>query len=114
MLENLYGDIVSNIGTGLVGGLGLVPGVNLGDSCSVFESVHGSAPSIAGKNEANPTAIILSSVLMLHSLNEHETASKIAEAVEKVYKSQKVLTKDVGGKATTLEFADAILEHLVT
>jgi isocitrate dehydrogenase (NAD+) len=113
LLENLYGDIVSDLGAGLVGGLGLVPGANLGESCAVFESVHGSAPTIAGKNTANPTAMILSSVMMLEYLGELEKANRIASAVEKVYLEGGIRTADLGGLATTTQFTDAVLAHLV-
>lgn len=111
--ENLYGDIVSDLGAGLVGGLGLVPGANLGEECSVFEAVHGSAPDIAGLNIANPTAMILSAVLMLHYMGEAEKASRIAAAVEKVYLEGEIRTRDVGGTAGTIEFAEAVQGHLV-
>ena len=113
LLENLYGDIVSDLGAGLVGGLGLVPGANLGEECAVFEPVHGSAPKIAGKNAANPTAMLLSAVLMFHHLGESEKASLIASAVEKVYMHGNALTADVGGTTSTTQFADAIVQHLV-
>jgi isocitrate dehydrogenase (NAD+) len=113
LLENLYGDIVSDLGAGLVGGLGLVPGANLGEECAVFEPVHGSAPKIAGKNAANPTAMLLSAVLMFHHLGENEKASLIASAVEKVYMQGKALTADLGGTTSTTQFTDAIVQHLV-
>lgn len=113
LLENLYGDIVSDLGAGLVGGLGLVPGANLGEECSVFEAVHGSAPNIAGRNIANPTAMILSAVLMLQYMGEAEKASRIAAAVEKVYLEGKIRTADLGGTASTMEFAEAVQGHLV-
>jgi isocitrate dehydrogenase (NAD+) len=113
LLENLYGDIVSDLGAGLVGGLGLVPGANLGDGCAIFEPVHGSAPKIAGKNMANPTAMLLSAVMMFQHLGEAEKSALIGCAVEKVYATGKVLTADVGGSASTTEFADAVVQHLV-
>ncbi len=113
LLENLYGDIVSDLGAGLVGGLGLVPGANIGEECSVFEAVHGSAPNIAGQNIANPTAMILSAVLMLQYMGEAEKASRIAAAVEKVYLEGEVRTRDLGGTADTMEFAEAVQGHLV-
>jgi isocitrate dehydrogenase (NAD+) len=113
LLENLYGDIVSDLGAGLVGGLGLVPGANLGEECAVFEPVHGSAPKIAGKNVANPTAMLLSAVLMFRHLGETEKASLIALAVEKVYMQGKALTADLGGTTSTTQFADAVVQHLV-
>ena len=113
LLENLYGDIVSDLGAGLVGGLGLVPGANLGDSCAIFEPVHGSAPKIAGKNMANPTAMLLSAVLMFQHLGETEKAALIASAVEKVYASGKLRTADLGGDSSTSQFTDAIVQHIV-
>jgi len=113
LLENLYGDIVSDLGAGLVGGLGLVPGANLGDDCAVFEPVHGSAPKIAGTGSANPTAMMLSAALMFHHLGEIERANRIAFAVEAVYITGQVLTPDVGGTATTAQFAEAVMAHLV-
>ena len=113
LLENLYGDIVSDLGAGLVGGLGLVPGANLGEDCAVFEPVHGSAPSIAGKNLANPTAMILSAVLLLRHLGEFEKAQRVHSAVEAVYRRGEALTSDLGGSATTTEFTEAVVQHLV-
>ncbi len=113
LLENLYGDIVSDLGAGLVGGLGLVPGANLGEECAVFEPAHGSAPKIAGRNMANPTAMMLSSVLMFQHLGESEKATRIASAVETVYSQGKVRTPDLGGSSTTTQFAEAVMQHLV-
>ena len=113
LLENLYGDIVSDLGAGLVGGLGLVPGANLGDNCAIFEPVHGSAPKIAGKNMANPTAMLLSAVLMFQHLGETEKAALIASAVEKVYASGKLRTPDLGGDSSTSQFTDAVVQHIV-
>jgi isocitrate dehydrogenase (NAD+) len=113
LLENLYGDIVSDLGAGLVGGLGLVPGANLGDECAVFEPVHGSAPKIAGTGSANPTAMILSAALMFQHLGEVERANRIAFAVEAVYITGQALTRDVGGTATTTQFAEAVMARLV-
>jgi isocitrate dehydrogenase (NAD+) len=113
LLENLYGDIVSDLGAGLVGGLGLVPGANLGESCAIFEPVHGSAPKIAGKNTANPTAMLLSAVLMFQYLGETEKAALIASAVEKVYANGKLRTADLGGDSSTSQFTDAVVQHLV-
>src|SRR5436190_10715550 len=112
LLENLYGDIISDLCAGLVGGLGFVPGANIGDHCAIFEAVHGSAPDIAGKNIANPTAVIRSALLMLRHLGEHEAAAKIRNALEKVYRTRDKLTRDVGGKAGTSEFADSIIEFM--
>ena len=113
LLENLYGDIVSELGAGLVGGLGLVPGANLGEDCAVFEPVHGSAPSIASKNQANPTAMILSAVLLFRHLGESEKAQRVLSAVEAVYQRGEALTSDLGGEATTTEFTEAVVQHLV-
>jgi isocitrate dehydrogenase (NAD+) len=113
LLENLYGDIISDLGAGLVGGLGLVPGANLGENCAVFEAVHGSAPNIAGKNIANPTAMMLSAVLMFQHLGEIEKANRIAFAVDAVYLKGEIRTPDLGGTASTTQFAEAVLQHLV-
>jgi isocitrate dehydrogenase (NAD+) len=112
LLPNLYGDIVSDLAAGLVGGLGVVPGANMGDNASVFEAVHGSAPDIAGKGIANPTALILSSALMLIHLGEIAAANNLRNAIEKVYAEGKNLPPDVGGKATTTEFTDAVIAKL--
>lgn len=109
--ENLYGDIVSDLCAGLVGGLGLAPGANIGTDCAVFEAVHGSAPDIAGKGIANPTALLLSAVLLLRHLGETEAADRIADAVFKVCRESRTLTVDLGGEATTREFADAVIAH---
>jgi isocitrate dehydrogenase (NAD+) len=112
LTENLYGDILSDLCSAFVGGLGLVPGANLGTECAIFEAVHGSAPDIAGKDMANPTALLQSAVLMLHHINEPETAVLIQTALEKVYEEGKTLTRDVGGTSGTSAFADAVLEKL--
>jgi isocitrate dehydrogenase (NAD+) len=112
LLENLYGDIISDLCAAFVGGLGFVPGANIGDECAIFEAVHGSAPDIAGKNIANPTAVIRSSLLMLCHIGEHEAALKIRNALEKVYRDRNKLTRDVGGKAGTSEFADSVIEAM--
>lgn len=112
LLENLYGDIVSDIGAGLVGGLGLVPGANIGDGCALFEAVHGSAPDIAGKNIANPTAMILSAIQLLRYLNQEEVADRAEKAVYKVFSDGKHLTKDLGGSATTTEFTSCLVGGL--
>jgi isocitrate dehydrogenase (NAD+) len=114
VMENLYGDIISDLCAAFIGGLGLVPSANIGDHCSIFEAVHGSAPDIAGKNIANPTALIRCSLLMLRHLGEFEAATKIRNALEKVYRDRDKLTKDVGGKAGTSEFADSIIEAMAT
>ena len=112
LLENLYGDIVSDLCAGLVGGLGLVPGANLGHECAIFEAVHGSAPDIAGKDVANPTALLQSGILMLRHLDEMAAADKVQAALEAVYAERKTLTRDVGGTAGTTQFADAMVEAL--
>jgi isocitrate dehydrogenase (NAD+) len=114
VMENLYGDIISDLCAAFVGGLGFVPSANLGDHCAIFEAVHGSAPDIAGKNLANPTAILRSSLLMLRHLGEYDAALKIRNALEKVYRTREKLTRDVGGKAGTSEFADSIIEAMDT
>src|SRR5467141_3053119 len=114
LMENLYGDIVSDLCAGLVGGLGLVPGANFGHECAIFEAVHGSAPDIAGKNIANPTAVLRSALLMLRHLGEHEAALKIRNAIDEVYRDRTKLTRDVGGTAGTSEFADAIIRAMET
>src|SRR5215472_12057458 len=112
LLENLYGDIISDLCAAFVGGLGFVPGANIGDECAIFEAVHGSAPDIAGKNIANPTAVIRSSLLMLRHLGEHDAALKIRNALEKVYRDREKLTRDVGGQAGTSEFAEHVIEAM--
>jgi isocitrate dehydrogenase (NAD+) len=112
LTENLYGDILSDLCSGLVGGLGLVPGANLGAECAIFEAVHGSAPDIAGQDKANPTALLQSAVLMLHHLGEAATAEKVQAALEKVYAEGKTLTRDVGGTSGTRAFADAVIAAL--
>src|SRR6185312_11654298 len=109
VMENLYGDIVSDLCAGLVGGLGLVPGANLGTECAIFEAVHGSAPDIAGKDVANPTALLQSAILMLRHIDELAAADKVQKALETVYAERKTLTRDVGGTARTTQFADAVL-----
>jgi isocitrate dehydrogenase (NAD+) len=114
VLPNLYGDIVSDLCAGLVGGLGVVPGANLGADIGVFEAVHGSAPDIAGKNIANPTALLLSGVLMLRHIRESAIADRIMKALEKVLTEGRVRTHDLGGRASTTEFAEAICEQLGT
>ena len=108
LLPNLYGDIVSDLCAGLVGGLGVVPGANLGTEAAVFEAVHGSAPDIAGRNLANPTALLLSAVLMLRHIGEGTIADRVARALEAVLADGRVRTRDLGGTATTTEFAEAI------
>ncbi len=112
VLENLYGDIVSDLCAGLVGGLGMVPGANIGERTAVFEAVHGTAPDIAGKGIANPTALMMSSVMMLEWLNMREESKRLESAIHKVYTEGKVRTGDLGGKANTREFTDAIIAAL--
>jgi isocitrate dehydrogenase (NAD+) len=109
LLPNLYGDIVSDLAAGLVGGLGIVPGANMGEKHAVFEAVHGSAPDIAGRGIANPTAMMLSSVLMLIHLNERPAAQRLQIAVERVYAQRQHLTPDVGGNGRTDEFTGAVI-----
>jgi len=109
LLENLYGDIVSDLCAGLIGGLGLVPGANIGEQGAVFEAVHGSAPDIAGQGIANPTALLQSGLLMLRYIGERDAAQKIETAMLKVFNEGKVRTRDIGGTAHTAEFANAII-----
>ena len=112
LLPNLYGDVMSDLAAGLVGGLGVVPSANIGDDCAMFEAVHGTAPDIAGKGFANPTALLMSSILMLDHLGERTTARRIEAALEKVYREAKHTTRDVGGPAGTDEFAEAVIAAL--
>ena len=112
LMENLYGDIVSDLCAGLVGGLGLVPGANLGDGVAVFEAVHGSAPDIAGKGVANPTAMMLSAVQLLHHIGQAPAAERAEKAIHRVYQEGQNLTGDVGGKASTDEFTTAVINAL--
>src|ERR1700751_5570467 len=112
VMENLYGDILSDLCAAFVGGLGFVPSANLGDDCAVFEAVHGSAPDIAGKNVANPTALLRSALLMVRHLGEHEASTQIRNALERVYRHPEKLTRDIGGKAGTSEFADAVIAEM--
>jgi len=112
LLPNLYGDVMSDLAAGLVGGLGVVPSANIGYECAMFEAVHGTAPDIAGKGLANPTALLMSSALMFDHLGEKTAAERIQKALEKVYRQAKHTTRDVGGKAGTEEFADAVIAAL--
>ena len=112
LLENLYGDIVSDLCAGLVGGLGLVPGANIGEKGAVFEAVHGSAPDIAGQGIANPTALLQSGILMLRYIGEREAADRTERAMLTVFEEGKVRTRDIGGTAKTAEFADAIIQKM--
>jgi isocitrate dehydrogenase (NAD+) len=112
LLENLYGDIVSDLCAGLIGGLGLVPGANIGEVGAVFEAVHGSAPDIAGQGIANPTALLQSGILMLRYIDEREAAERVQKAMLAVFAEGKVRTRDIGGTAKTAEFADAIISKM--
>ena len=112
LLPNLYGDIVSDLAAGLIGGLGVAQGANIGKDCAVFEAVHGSAPDIKGQNKANPTALLLSAVMMLEYINENTLADKLRNAIFAVLQEGKTLTADLGGNATTTEYTQAIISHL--
>jgi isocitrate dehydrogenase (NAD+) len=113
LLENLYGDIVSDLAAGLIGGLGLAPGANYGEDSAVFEAIHGSAPDIAGKGIANPVAVILSAAMMCHHLGETESYVRIRKSVRTVTRDQKeALTPDLGGRAGTKQFTDAIVAEV--
>ena len=112
VMENLYGDIVSDLCAGLVGGLGVVPGANIGEHCAVFEAVHGTAPDIAGKGLANPTALLLSAVMMLDYLERGELARRVEGAIFKVLRDGKTVTRDLGGTANTADFTKAVIDAL--
>ncbi len=112
LLPNLYGDVVSDLAAGLVGGLGVVPSGNLGEEAAIFEAVHGTAPDIAGQGIANPTAILMSGIMMLDHLGEFEAARRIELALDTVYREGKHLTRDVGGTAKTAQFTDAVIATL--
>jgi isocitrate dehydrogenase (NAD+) len=112
VLPNLYGDIISDLAAGLVGGLGIVPGANIGDHHAIFEAVHGTAPDIAGKGLANPTALMQSAVLMLAHIGEREASARLHNAIYQTYAERDHLTGDVGGKASTSDFTDAVIRHL--
>lgn len=112
VMPNLYGDIVSDLTSGLIGGLGLLPSSNLGTNYAMFEAVHGSAPDIAGKGIANPTALLWSACMMLEHLGEMEIAGNIRRAVDEVLTERKWLTPDIGGNATTAEYMEAVIAHL--
>jgi isocitrate dehydrogenase (NAD+) len=112
VLENLYGDIVSDLCAGLIGGLGLAPGSNIGEQGAVFEAVHGSAPDIAGQGVANPTAILMSGIMMLRHIGERKAAEKIETAMLEVFADAHTITKDLGGTAKTAEFAQAIIDKM--
>ena len=111
VMENLYGDILSDLCAGLIGGLGVAPGANIGEGVAVFEAVHGSAPDIAGKNLANPTALLLSAILMLKYLDKDDIAARVFKALERTL-SDGIRTRDLGGHASTTEFTEAIVQHL--
>ena len=112
LLPNLYGDVMSDLAAGLVGGLGVVPSANIGDHCAMFEAVHGTAPDIAGKGLANPTALLMSALLMLDHLGERAAAERIEAALLKTYRDGIYTTRDVGGKANTEQFTNAVLDEL--
>src|SRR5262249_31904448 len=112
LLPNLYGDLMSDLAAGLVGGLGLVPSANLGEECAIFEAVHGTAPDITGKGIANPTDVLMSGGMMLDHVGEAEAARRIEQALRTVYRQGKHLTPDVGGKASTEEFTDGVIGAL--
>ena len=112
VLPNLYGDIVSDLCAGLVGGLGFAPGANLGDRAAVFEAVHGTAPDIAGQDLANPTALLLSALMMLDHIGERDAGVRIRRALYGVFQEGKVLTRDLGGSATTTEFTEAVCRSM--
>jgi isocitrate dehydrogenase (NAD+) len=112
LLTNLYGDIMSDLAAGLVGGLGVVPSGNIGENVAIFEAVHGTAPDIAGKGVANPTALLMSAIMMLRHIGEAKATEQVQQALLKVYNDGKHLTRDVGGKATTSEFTNAVVAQL--
>lgn len=112
VMPNLYGDIVSDLCAGLIGGLGVAPSANIGENCAIFEAVHGSAPDIAGKNIANPTGLLKSAIMMLDYLNENQAARKIENALNKTLKEGKVLTFDLNGSASGEEFKNEIIKNL--
>lgn len=114
VLPNLYGDVVSDLAAGLVGGLGVVPSGNIGADSAIFEAVHGTAPDIAGRGIANPTALLMSGIMMLNYIGEREAAQRVESALHEVYREGKRLTRDVGGTATTQEFADAVIATLTS
>jgi len=112
LLENLYGDIVSDLAAGLVGGLGVVPGANIGDGVAVYEAVHGSAPDIAGRGSANPTAVVLSAALMLEGLGEARAAERVRAAVERALARRETRTRDLGGDASTAQYVTALCAEI--
>jgi len=112
LLTNLYGDIMSDLAAGLVGGLGVVPSANMGETVAIFEAVHGTAPDIAGKGLANPTALLMSAIMMLDHIGEVKAARNVEGALHRVYREGKTLTRDVGGTASTGAFTDALIAEL--
>lgn len=112
LMENLYGDIISDLCSGLIGGLGVSPGANIGDQCAVFEAVHGSAPDIAGQNKANPLALLQSGVMLLDHIGEREVARRIEVAIDRVLSAGEIRTGDLGGRASTSTFTHALIEAL--
>src|ERR1041385_20487 len=112
LMENLYGDIVSDLAAGLVGGLGVVPSANIGEKGALFEAVHGTAPDIAGKNIANPTALLLSAIMMLRHIGEKSAGDRIESSLNKVLLKREKVTRDLGGNTSTTEFAEAIIAAL--
>jgi isocitrate dehydrogenase (NAD+) len=114
LMENLYGDIISDLCSGFIGGLGVSPGANIGDRCAVFEAVHGSAPDIAGQNKANPLALLQSGVMLLEHIGEQVAAQRIKTAIVRVLKAGEVRTGDLGGRASTTDFTQAIIAALPT
>src|SRR6059036_232917 len=112
LMENLYGDMVSDLAAGLVGGLGVVPSGNIGEKAALFEAVHGTAPDIAGKNIANPTALLLSAIMMLRHIGETKAAGRIESALNRVLEERKTVTRDLGGTASTSQFTEAIIAKL--
>jgi len=112
LMENLYGDIVSDLAAGLVGGLGVVPSANIGEKGAVFEAVHGTAPDIAGKNIANPTALLMSAIMMLRYIGEDDAAQRIEDSLNATLKERKTITRDLGGTATTDQFTQAVIAGL--
>jgi len=109
---NMFGDILSDEIAGLVGGLGLAPGGNIGKNAAIFEAVHGSAPDIAGKGIANPTALMLAAVMMLEHVDHLDLANKLKTAITKVLQEDNIRTPDLGGTATTMEYTEAIIKRL--
>lgn len=112
LMENLYGDIVSDLAAGLVGGLGVVPSGNIGEKAAMFEAVHGTAPDIAGKNIANPTALLLSAIMMLRHMGEVTAGDRIENALNKVLEKRETITRDLGGTASTSQFSEAVIAAL--